>query len=119
MQMQLTDTALTKVQSFLDDHGAGEDAGLRVAVLPGGCSGFQYGVSIEDTPQDEDEILHLSHGIRVFVDPFSAQYFGGRGDRLREQHDRRRVRFQKPRGYRRLRVRQFVHGLTPRARDPV
>ena len=77
MQMQLTDTALTKVQSFLDDHGAEEEAGLRVAVLPGGCSGFQYGLSIEDIPEDEDEILDLSHGIRVFVDPFSAQYLEG------------------------------------------
>ena len=67
MQIQLTDTALTKVQSFLDDHGAGEDAGLRVAVLPGGCSGFQYGVSIEDTPEDEDEILDLSR--TVLTDP--------------------------------------------------
>ena len=67
MQIQLTDTALTKVQSFLDDHGAGADAGLRVAVLPGGCSGFQYGVSIEDTPEDEDEILDLSR--TVLTDP--------------------------------------------------
>ena len=50
MQIQLTDTALTKVQSFLDDYGAGEEAELRVAVLPGDCSGFQYGLNIEDAP---------------------------------------------------------------------
>jgi len=77
MQIQLTDTALAKVQSFLDDYGAGEEAGLRVAVLPGGCSGFQYSLNIEDTPDGEDEILDLSHGIRVFVDPFSAQHLEG------------------------------------------
>ena len=77
MQMQLTDNAQAKVQSFLDDHGTGEEAGLRVAVLPGGCSGFQYGLSIEDAPEDGDEILDLSYGIRVFVDPFSAQYLTG------------------------------------------
>ena len=77
MRIQLTDTALTKVQSFLDDHGAGEEVGLRVAVLPGGCSGFQYGLNIEDAPEDEDEILDLSSRIRVFVDPFSAQYLEG------------------------------------------
>ena len=46
MQIQLTDTALAKVQSVLDDPGAGEEAGLRVAVLPGGCSGFQYGLPV-------------------------------------------------------------------------
>ncbi len=77
MQIQLTETAVTKVQSFLDDHGATDDAGLRVAVLPGGCSGFQYGLNIEDAPEDEDEILDLTPGIRVFVDPFSAQYLEG------------------------------------------
>ena len=67
MQIQLTDTALAKVQSFLDDHGVGEEAGLQVAVIPGGCSGFQYGLSIEDTPEDEDEILDLSR--TVLTDP--------------------------------------------------
>ena len=77
MQIQLTETALTKVQSFIDDHGAGQKSGLRVAVLPGGCSGFQYGLNIEDAPEDEDEVLDLSQGIRVFVDPFSAQYLEG------------------------------------------
>jgi iron-sulfur cluster assembly protein len=76
MQIQLTDTAAGKVQSFIDEHGATEGAGLRVAVLPGGCSGFQYGLNIEDAPEDDDEILDVS-GIRVFVDPFSAQYLEG------------------------------------------
>ena len=42
----------------------------------GGCSGFQYGLNIEDTPADDDEILDLE-GLRVFVDPFSAQYLEG------------------------------------------
>ena len=67
MQIQLTDAAQAKIQSFLDDHGAGEEAGLRVAVLPGGCSGFQYGLSIEDAPDGEDEILDLSR--TVLTDP--------------------------------------------------
>ena len=77
MQIQLTETALSKVQSFIDEHGVGREAGLRVAVLPGGCSGFQYGLNIEDAPEEDDEILDLTKGIRVFVDPFSAQYLEG------------------------------------------
>ncbi len=77
MQIQLTEVALTKVQSFLDDQGLGQNAGLRVAVLPGGCSGFQYGLNIEEAPEDEDEVLDLSQGIRIFVDPFSVQYLEG------------------------------------------
>ena len=73
----LTETAIGKVNEFIAEHASSEDrAGLRVAVLPGGCSGFQYGLNIEDTPEDDDEIFELS-GIRVFVDPFSAQYLDG------------------------------------------
>ncbi len=72
----LTETAISKVQEFMTEHGADSDAGLRVAVLPGGCSGFQYGLNIEDGPEDEDEIFDFS-GVRLFVDPFSAQYLEG------------------------------------------
>lgn len=76
MELTLTPSAATTVQKFIEEQGAAEDAGLRVAVLPGGCSGFQYGLNIEDAPEEDDEVFTLS-GIRVFVDPFSAQYLEG------------------------------------------
>lgn len=77
MQMlTLTPGAIEKVQGFIAEHGGTPEAGLRVAVLPGGCSGFQYGVNIEDAPEEDDEIL-LQDGLRIFVDPFSAQYLDG------------------------------------------
>lgn len=72
----LTKTASEKVTEFIQEHGVQNDTGLRVAVLPGGCSGFQYGLNIEDGPEDDDEVLEVA-GIRVFVDPFSAQYLEG------------------------------------------
>ena len=75
-QITLTPTAVDTVQKFIEEHGAEDGAGLRVAVLPGGCSGFQYGLNIEDSPEGDDEILELE-GLRVFVDPFSAQYLEG------------------------------------------
>ena len=59
------------------EHGASDHAGLRVAVLPGGCSGFQYGLNIEDLPEEDDQVLELNGGVRVFIDPFSAQYLEG------------------------------------------
>ena len=77
MQIQLSETAISKVHGFMEEHGADTDAGLRVAVLPGGCSGFQYGLNIEDAPEADDEVLEVAQGIRVFVDPFSVQYLEG------------------------------------------
>ena len=76
MQLTLTSNAIEKVKVFLAEHGEGPESGLRVAVLPGGCSGFQYGVDLEDAPEEDDEIL-VQEGLRIFVDPFSAQYLNG------------------------------------------
>jgi iron-sulfur cluster assembly protein len=72
----LTATAATEVRRYIEEQGAAESAGLRVGVLPGGCSGFQYGLNIEDEPGEDDMILE-SEGIRLFVDPFSLQYLNG------------------------------------------
>jgi iron-sulfur cluster assembly accessory protein len=76
MTITVTPTAVAEVQKFMVEQGAETGAGLRVAVLPGGCSGFQYGLNIEDEAQDDDDILE-SNGIRLFVDPFSGQYLDG------------------------------------------
>jgi iron-sulfur cluster assembly protein len=76
MTITVTATAAGEVQRFMEEQGTSTQAGLRVAVLPGGCSGFQYGLNIEDEAQDDDEILE-SNGVRLFVDPFSGQYLDG------------------------------------------
>ncbi len=75
--LTLTDKAAEQVKGFLAQEDVPrETAGLRVAVLPGGCSGFKYGLSVEDRPDAEDLVLEL-RGVRVFVDVFSAQYLQG------------------------------------------
>jgi iron-sulfur cluster assembly accessory protein len=76
MTITVTPNAVAEVQKFMEEQGAAETAGLRVAVLPGGCSGFQYGLNIEDEPQGDDDIFEFS-GLRLFVDPFSGQYLDG------------------------------------------
>jgi iron-sulfur cluster assembly accessory protein len=77
IQLSLTDTAAAEVRKFLSGEEVNvETAGLRVAVLPGGCSGFKYSLNIEDGAQEDDIVLDLS-GIRVFVDGFSLQYLTG------------------------------------------
>jgi iron-sulfur cluster assembly accessory protein len=72
----LSETAAGEVRRYIEEQGATESAGLRVGVLPGGCSGFQYGLNIEDEP-GEDDLIFESQGIRLFVDPFSVQYLNG------------------------------------------
>jgi iron-sulfur cluster assembly accessory protein len=75
--LNLTPSAAAKVREFFDAEAAPADsAGLRMSVLPGGCSGFKYGLSIEESPLDDDLVLETS-GVRVFVDPFSAPYLNG------------------------------------------
>ena len=72
----VTQTAVAEVRRYMEEQGATESAGLRVGVLPGGCSGFQYGLNIEDEAGEDDMILE-SNGVRLFVDPFSLQYLAG------------------------------------------
>ena len=72
----VTATAVSEVQRYMQENEAGESAGLRVGVLPGGCSGFQYGLNIEDEPAEDDIVLD-SNGLKLFVDPFSLQYLSG------------------------------------------
>jgi iron-sulfur cluster assembly accessory protein len=73
MTLTLTDVAASEVKKFIDAESVGADGGLRVRVVPGGCSGFQYAMNIEEAPQTTDEIVETG-GLRVFVDMFSAQY---------------------------------------------
>src|SRR5438128_1181308 len=75
--VNITDRALEQARQFMSaEKVLLETAGLRVAVLPGGCSGFKYSLNIEEKPFDDDLIVDVS-GIRVFVDAFSAQYLQG------------------------------------------
>ena len=73
--LALTDNAAEKVKDLMAQEGE-EDLALRVGVRPGGCSGFQYGLNIEDEA-GEDDMVFESEGIRLFVDPFSVQYLTG------------------------------------------
>lgn len=74
LAVTVTPTAATEVKRFMDAEGVpAEVGGLRVSVQPGGCSGFKYGLLIEDQPADDDLVVQ-QEGFRMFVDPFSAQY---------------------------------------------
>jgi iron-sulfur cluster assembly accessory protein len=73
--VSLTAGAAVKVRALLDQEGR-DDLRLRVAVQPGGCSGFQYQLFFDERSLDGDVELHLS-GVPVVVDRMSAPYLGG------------------------------------------
>jgi iron-sulfur cluster assembly protein len=50
---------------------------FRVGVLPGGCSGFQYNLQLEDTIEDDDIQVEIASDITIAIDAFSAQYLDG------------------------------------------
>ena len=75
--MTVTPVAGDEVKKFMQQEGVDPAVGgLRVSVQPGGCSGFKYGLLIEDQAADDDIIVEQGE-FKVFVDPFSAQYIGG------------------------------------------
>jgi len=73
----ITARAAEEVEKFIaQEQVPAESAGLRVSVLPGGCSGFKYSLNIEERALDDDMVAEVN-GVRVFVDGFSAQYLTG------------------------------------------
>ena len=71
----LTDSAATKVKQLLDAEGASELA-LRVAVRPGGCSGFSYEMYFDGEIAADDQTLTFGE-VKVVVDPASSQLLQG------------------------------------------
>jgi iron-sulfur cluster assembly protein/iron-sulfur cluster insertion protein len=71
----LTDTATEKVRSLMEQEGAA-DLALRVAVRPGGCSGFSYEMFF-DTDVAEGGKAVVYSGVKVVVDPSSAMLLEG------------------------------------------
>jgi iron-sulfur cluster assembly accessory protein len=73
----VTDAAATKVKSLIEAEADGEaELALRVAVRPGGCSGFSYEMFF-DSDIAADDIAHEVAGVRVVVDPASADLLQG------------------------------------------
>ena len=70
----LTAGAATKISKLMAEEPAGEAEVLRIAIQGGGCSGFQYGLMIEENGQGSGDQVFESHGIKLFVDPISIQY---------------------------------------------
>ena len=71
----LTDTAASKVKDLIEAEGE-PNLALRVAVRPGGCSGFSYEMFF-DTDVAADDVKVEQGGVTVVIDPASAPHLGG------------------------------------------
>jgi iron-sulfur cluster assembly accessory protein len=72
----LTDSAVDKVKGLIAEEGSEEELVLRVAVRPGGCSGFSYEMFF-DTDVAADDIKTERDGVTVVIDPASQQHLKG------------------------------------------
>ena len=71
----LTPAAIDGVRNAIKQEGQ-EGDGLRVSVVGGGCSGYQYNLDFEKEPRATDTVMEFD-GVRVFIDPVSAGYLRG------------------------------------------
>ena len=72
----LTDNAASKVKNLIEDEGD-ESLALRVAVRPGGCSGFSYEMFFDTDVAQDDKVTLFGEGVRVVVDSSSALMLEG------------------------------------------
>ena len=103
----LTDAAVAKVAELIAAAGAEEALALRVAVKPGGCSGFNYDMYFDSEIVDED-IVSAFGEIKVVVDPASAELAHGCDPRLHRRPPGRGFSHHEPQRLSYLRVRQLL-----------
>ena len=73
--VSLTDAAAAKLAELTKEETSPE-IGLRVYVYSGGCSGYRYGMMLEDQPTADDNVLH-ANGVRVYIDNNSVPLIQG------------------------------------------
>jgi iron-sulfur cluster assembly accessory protein len=76
MPIMVSDKAAGQLANILGEQGK-PDALLRVWVAGLGCSGFRYGMGIEDRAPEQDDAIFDANGIRVVIDPQSLSYMDG------------------------------------------
>ena len=70
-----SDSAAGKVKQLIDEEG-NQELKLRVFVTGGGCSGFQYGFTFDETTNEDDTAME-KNGVTLLIDPMSLQYLTG------------------------------------------
>ena len=73
--LTFSDSAVAKIKSLIDEEG-NPDLKLRVFVTGGGCSGFQYGFTFDESTNEDDTAM-VKNGVTLLIDPMSYQYLVG------------------------------------------
>jgi iron-sulfur cluster assembly accessory protein len=73
--LALTDTAVEMIKQAMERRGM-KAGGMRMTVAGGGCKGFQYSLTLDETTRTDDELV-VQDGITVFLDPVSARHLRG------------------------------------------
>lgn len=71
----ITEEAAAKIKNLLCERG-NEGHGLRLGVMGGGCSGFQYKLDFEERAGDLDHVFEIA-GVKIFIDMKSSLYLNG------------------------------------------
>jgi iron-sulfur cluster assembly protein len=71
----VTEKAASRIRTLAEREGHA-DSVLRLRVVAGGCSGFSYRLSLEESPAEDDHVIE-AYGVRVLVDPRSAPIVEG------------------------------------------
>ena len=73
--VSLTEKAASKIKQLLEKENK-KGYGLRLGILPGGCSGYTYDISFEKNPKAGDTLIE-EKGIRIFMNPESIEFMKG------------------------------------------
>lgn len=77
MSLTLSEKAAHEVKRIMTENELPPQAALRLAVAAGGCSGFEYRMDFDESPDESEDIISESRGIRIAVDRKSAKYLEG------------------------------------------
>ncbi|HVP66641.1 MAG TPA: iron-sulfur cluster insertion protein ErpA [Anaeromyxobacteraceae bacterium] len=73
--VSLTDKAVEMVKAAIEQENL-QGHGIRIGVVGGGCSGFQYSMDFENAAKDGDFVLEQG-GLKLYIDPMSSMYLQG------------------------------------------
>lgn len=96
MVIELTEKAASEVKRTMQEFNCEDGTMLRIAVLGGGCSGFEYGLNFDNSFDGDKDNKSDQHGVTVVVDKKSAMFLEGTQLDFHDGLDKRGFTFNNP-----------------------